>query len=116
MKYEVEANTNILKPGDVWGGSDVFNPSYFMPSWYRIFSDFTGDTRWKLVADKCYELADTINTKNSGTGFVPDWTNVSGTQANGMGYDYSYDAMRYPLRTAIDYSWFGTAKSRTNNL
>lgn len=54
MKYEVEPTTFILKPGDVWGGSDTTNPSYFMPAWYRIFYKFTGDANWLKVVDSCY--------------------------------------------------------------
>lgn len=39
---------------------------------------------------------------------------MNGDRANGMGYDFSYDGARYPLRLAVDYSWFGTSKARTN--
>lgn len=110
----VERGTNVLKPGDTWGGSQVTNPSYFAPAWYKIFAQFTGDNRWNSVADKCYEIIDNVNRLNGGTGLVPDWCTAQGTQANGQGYNYSYDAARYPWRTAIDYSWFGDSRAKNN--
>ncbi len=112
--YCVERGTNVLKPGDTWGGSQVTNPSYFAPAWYKIFAQFTGDNRWNSVADKCYEIVDSINRLNGGTGLVPDWCTAQGTQASGMGYNYTYDAARYPWRTAIDYSWFGDSRAKKN--
>ncbi|WP_024834594.1 glycosyl hydrolase family 8 [Ruminiclostridium josui] len=108
----VEPGTYVLKPGDMWGGSDVTNPSYFAPAWYRIFADFTGNSGWINVANKCYEIAD--KARNSNTGLVPDWCTANGTPASGQGYDFYYDAIRYQWRTAIDYSWYGTAKAKTH--
>lgn len=110
--HMVEPGTYIIKSGDTWGGSSCTNPSYFSPAWYRIFADFTGNTAWNKVADKCYEIID--KTKNSNTGLVPDWCTANGTQVSGRGYDFYYDAIRYQWRTAIDYSWYGTAKAKTN--
>lgn len=108
----VEPGTYVLKPGDTFGGSTCTNISYFAPAWYRIFADFTGNLEWNKVADKCYEIVD--KTKNNNTGLVPDWSTANGTQASGRGYDFSYDAIRYQWRTAIDYSWYGTTKAKTN--
>ena len=45
---------------------------------------------------------------------MPDWCTADGTQSSGMGYNYSYDAARYPWRTAIDYSWFGDTRAKNN--
>lgn len=112
--YCVEQGTYVLKPGDTWGGSQVTNPSYFAPAWYKVFAQFTGDSRWNRVADKCYEIIDKVNRLNGGTGLVPDWCTADGTQSSGMGYNYSYDAARYPWRTAIDYSWFGDTRAKNN--
>ncbi|WP_027630840.1 glycosyl hydrolase family 8 [Ruminiclostridium cellobioparum] len=108
----VEQGTYVLKPGDTFGGSNCTNPSYFAPAWYRIFADFTGNAAWNNVADKCYEIVD--RAKNSNTGLVPDWCTANGTQASGRGFDFKYDAIRYQWRTAIDYSWYGTQKAKTN--
>lgn len=108
----VEPGTYVLKPGDTFGGTSVTNPSYFSPAWYRIYADFTGNSGWINVADKCYEIIDRV--KNSNTGLVPDWCTANGTQVSGRGFDFSYDAIRYQWRTAIDYSWYGTQKAKTN--
>ena len=108
----VEPGTYVIKSGDTWGGSDVTNPSYFAPAWYRIFADFTGNSGWINVANKCYEVAD--KARNSNTGLVPDWCTANGTRVSGQGFDFYYDAIRYQWRTAIDYSWYGTAKAKTN--
>ena len=114
MTYCVESGTNVLKPGDTWGGSQVTNPSYFAPAWYKIFAKFSGDNRWNQVADKCYDIIDKVNNRNSNTGLVPDWCTAEGAQTPSQGYNYSYDAARYPWRTAIDYSWFGDSRAKSN--
>jgi endo-1,4-beta-D-glucanase Y len=108
----VEAGSYVFKPGDNWGGSSVTNPSYFSPAWYRIFADFTGNNNWNNVANKCYEIVNNIKKYNNNTGLVPDWCKADGTAVAGKGYDYYYDAVRFPLRTAIDYSWFGTPEAK----
>lgn len=108
----VEHGSSVLKPGDMWGGSSVTNPSYFAPAWYKVYAKYTGDNRWNQVADKCYQIVAALN--NNGTGLVPDWCTASGTQASGHGFNYTYDATRYGWRTAIDYSWFGDSRSKAN--
>jgi len=105
---------DILKPGDTWGGWSTVNPSYFAPAWYKIFAQFTGNSKWYSVADKSYEIIASVNNKNGGTGLVPDWCQGDGSAASGQGYDYSYDATRYPWRTVLDYLWFGDERAKTN--
>ncbi|RYF27812.1 MAG: hypothetical protein EOO17_05675 [Chloroflexi bacterium] len=107
MKYEVEAGTNILKPGDEWGGSDVLNPSYISPSYYPIFAEVTGNSRWNAVQSANYTVLANVDAKSGSktTGLVPDWSNAAGYQTNGMSYDYGYDAVRSPLRMAMSASW-----------
>lgn len=105
---------DILKPGDVWGGWSTVNPSYFAPAWYKIFAQFTGNSKWYSVADKCYEIIDNVHRRNNGTGLVPDWCQGDGAPASGMGYNYSYDATRYPWRTVLDYLWFGDQRAKNN--
>lgn len=117
-RYCVEPGTYVLKPGN-WGGSDALNPCYFVPAWYRIYADFTGNKDWLKVADKCYEIIDQIEKYNNNTGLVPDWCKADGTEQkltvwNGASkYEYSYDAARMPWRIAIDYSWYGTEKAKS---
>ncbi len=116
-RYCVEPGTYVLKPGN-WGGSDALNPCYFVPAWYRIYADFTGNRDWLKVADKSYEILDQIGRFNNGTGLVPDWCKADGTEQklqvwNGASkYEYSYDAARMPWRIALDYSWYGTEKAK----
>ncbi|WP_083878967.1 glycosyl hydrolase family 8 [Acetivibrio cellulolyticus] len=105
---------DILKPGDSWGGWSTVNASYFAPAWYKIFAKFTGNTKWNSVADKCYQIIESVKNKNSGTGLVPDWCTGDGSAVSGMGYNYYYDATRYPWRTVLDYLWFGDERAKTN--
>jgi gliding motility-associated-like protein len=103
----VESGTYVLKPGDVWGGSSVTNPSYFAPGFYRIFANATGNNGWLSVANKCYDITNYFyNSYN--TGLVPDWCQANGQQASGYSYDYKYDACRFPWRYGLDYLWYGT--------
>jgi len=98
----VESGTYVLKPGDVWGGSSVTNPSYFAPGFYRIFTNATGNNGWLSVANKCYDITNYFyNSYN--TGLVPDWCQANGQQASGYSYDYKYDACRFPWRYGLDY-------------
>lgn len=114
FNHMVERGTYVLKPGDTWGGSNITNPSYFSPAWYRVFAEFTGNQEWIKVADKCYDIVNNIKKYNNNTGLVPDWCTADGTPASGMGYDFYYDAIRYGWRTAIDYSWYGTSQAKEN--
>lgn len=114
MEHEVEKGTNVLKPGDAWGGSDKTNPSYFAPAYYKVFQEYTGDPRWGAVADKAYEiLAKAANPK---TGLVPNWVTADGTPlddsqtAQGPKY-YGYDAMRTPWRIALDAVWYNDPRA-----
>jgi len=105
---------DILKPGDVWGGWSTVNPSYFAPAWYKIFAQFTGNSKWYSVADRCYQIIEAVHNRNNGTGLVPDWCQGDGSPAAGQGYNYSYDATRYSWRTVLDYLWFGDERAKKN--
>nr|WP_294789178.1 glycosyl hydrolase family 8 [uncultured Flavobacterium sp.] len=119
--YEVEANTFVLKPGDQFGGSQLTNPSYFSPAYYRAFGAFTNDVAfWNQVAAKAYTLINNNLTQNNAVGgLVSDWCQVSGaysSQAGGYangGKMYTYDAVRTPWRIAVDYLWYGSADAKT---
>lgn len=119
--YEIEANTYVLKPGDQFGGSQITNPSYFSPAYYRVFGTFTNDTTfWNQVTAKSYTIINNNLTVNNAVGgLVSDWCEASGaysSQAGGYnngGRTYSYDAARTPWRIAVDYLWFGNADAKT---
>ncbi|MEO8534324.1 MAG: glycosyl hydrolase family 8 [Flavobacterium sp.] len=119
--HEVEANTFVLKPGDQFGGSQITNPSYFSPAYYRAFGNFTNDTAfWNSVTVKSYTVINNNLTQNNAVGgLVSDWCQESGaysSQAGGYkngGKTYNYDAARTPWRIAVDYVWYGNADAKT---
>jgi endo-1,4-beta-D-glucanase Y len=115
-QWTIEYDTFILKPGDVWGGTWVTNPSYYAPAWYRIFADFTGNKDWITIANTCYDIVDQVKQYNNGTGLVPDWCQSTGEQCttDTLGYNFKYDAIRYQWRTAIDYCWYGEKRAQAN--
>jgi endoglucanase len=110
---EVESGSNVLKPGDQFGGSSNTNPSYFAPGYYRTFGSFTNDaTFWSNVAAETYTVINNnLTAHNAAGGLVSDWTQANG--AYSAGQTYSYDACRTPWRIAVDYAWYGTASAKT---
>jgi endo-1,4-beta-D-glucanase Y len=119
--HEIEANTFVLKPGDQFGGSQITNPSYFSPAYYRAFGAFTNDVSfWNSVASKSYTIINNNLTVNNAVGgLVSDWCTAAGTYSSEAGnykYDgktYNYDAVRTPWRISVDYVWYGTADAKT---
>ncbi|TGV02767.1 T9SS type A sorting domain-containing protein [Flavivirga rizhaonensis] len=117
--HEVEANTNVLKPGDAWGGSANTNPSYFATGYFRVFGEYTNDIMfWNAVADKCYDIINANLSKNNAIhNLVSDWCEADGDyssivpSAHDQGKSYYYDAARTPWRIAIDYVWYGNSKA-----
>jgi len=123
--YEVDQSggLNTLKPGDAFGGhgsgdNDLVNPSYFSPAYYRVFGELTNDlTFWMSVYKRGYDILD--KAANPTTGLVPDWSTSAGTVPapgaktydNGGVY-FFYDAVRTPVRTALDYLWYGDEAPR----
>ena len=114
-QYEVEAGTFVLKPGDVFGGSNETNISYFSPGYFKVFGKFTNDEAfWNSVSSKCYDIIEAnLAVNNAVGGIVSDWCKADGTQASGKSLDYSYDACRTPWRIATDYIWFGDARAKS---
>jgi endo-1,4-beta-D-glucanase Y len=103
------APDGMLKPGDGWGGTPLTNPSYFAPSYFRVFAAVSGDANWKgVILDRNYAILAQVAGEK---GLVPDWTNNSGEINKGSlmmpgNYDsssYGYDATRTPWRVALDY-------------
>lgn len=108
-QWEVEPGTYVLKPGDYWGGSNVTNPSYFAPAYYRAFRAVTGNAGWDSVITRCYDILQ--RAAHVTTGLVPDWCRADGQPAPGFAYYYYYDATRTPWRIAMDYVWFGEPRA-----
>ena len=118
--FEVEGGSYVIKPGDQFGGSNLTNPSYFAPGYFRTFATYMNDSFWNNVADKTYVVINNnLSVNNAAGGLVSDWSTASGSYssaaggyANG-GRNYSYDAARTPWRIAVDYVWYGNASAKT---
>jgi endo-1,4-beta-D-glucanase Y len=110
-RFEVDhAGGEVLKPGDNWGGASVTNPSYFMPSYYRVFGKVTGrEADWNKVVDSSYDILDA--SAHAETGLVPAWCKSDGKSA-GREYFYQYDACRTPFRIAVDYCDNGDPRAK----
>ncbi len=113
LRHEVEGGSLVLKPGDDWGGSDISNPSYFAPAYYRVFRDYTGDATWDGVVNQAYQIIANLNAKTAAgsTGLLPDWTTASGDPVAGKSFNYTYDATRVPWRLAKDAAWYCEARA-----
>ena len=113
-EHEVEQGTYVLKPGDVWGGSLITNPSYCAPAYYRDFATFTGEEGWYRVLETCYDII--ARSMNQSTGLVPDWTTAQGGSATALTHNsnkdnFSYNAIRVPWRLALDWHWHREARA-----
>jgi endo-1,4-beta-D-glucanase Y len=111
--HEVEAGSNILKPGDNFGGSNQTNPSYFAPSYYRVFARVTSNN-WMAVVESSYAI---LALASGSSGLVPNWANSSGAGVNGPGNDvngpyFGYDACRTPWRIALDFCDNGESRAK----
>lgn len=121
--YEVENGTNVLKPGDAWGGSATTNPSYLSPGYFRTFGIYSNDTTyWNAVASKSYDILNANLAQNGAVyNLVSDWCKADGTYSNEVswaydqGQSYYYDASRTPWRTAIDYVWYNDTEAAAYN-
>jgi endo-1,4-beta-D-glucanase Y len=117
-----EGGFALLHPGDVFGGADCLNASYFAPAYYRVFAERAAATEdrdfWLALADDSYALIDIMDHPT--TGFVPNWADASGntSQSGPSGcawYSdaqiFGTDAIRTPWRVAVDYLWWGTPQA-----
>ena len=103
-KTEVTSE-NFINPGDNWGNTQVMDPSYIAPSYYRIFAQTTGDTQWNTIAQ--VNSAWMAKAANSSTGLLPDWINADLSPASNNfdqhQHDFWYDAIRTPIRLLMTY-------------
>ncbi len=89
-----------------------FNPSYYMPAFYRLFATYSGDSTWNTVASNSYKLINNVTRSsygNSNNGLVPDWCLKDGSLMS-TGQDFYYDAMRVPFFIGMDAVWFPKAE------
>lgn len=112
--------TYVLKPGSVWGGSDILNPSYYAPAYFRVFGKFSNDVAfWEEVIDVGYEI---INRNLAWTGakgsLVSDWCEFDGSCPDSVVHanrtcHYKAEAMRTPWRHSMFYAWYGDSRAKT---
>jgi endoglucanase len=95
------------------------NPSYLSPAYYKIFDQMSPDPRWNKLVDTAYEVVWKSSRDldgSIGVGLPADWVQVNDGQrvskANGLGFDYKYDAFRTSFRFALDYVWFGDLRAK----
>ena len=94
------------------------NPSYYSPAHFRIFYQHSGDRRWLELLDTSYYLVETLQQtfcSDGGHGLVPDWCGVDAEghlhTVDGWSSDFSWDALRVPLRFGMDYAVSGDPRA-----
>jgi endo-1,4-beta-D-glucanase Y len=114
--YTHEVSGNVLLAGDSFGsgGTNQLDPSYFAPSYYRVFARVDSGHNWMGVLDESY----TILAAASGShGLVPNWVTQSGTGTGAVdstnGTSFGYDACRTPFRIGMDYCLSGESRAQT---
>jgi endo-1,4-beta-D-glucanase Y len=100
---------NMAKDGDWGGGCDHSNTSYWMPGFYRVFQEFTGDTYWGKAANDAIALL--IANRNPRTGLTANEVDQYGATASGQNY-VDYNGCRTPWRIVLDYLWYGTPAAK----
>ncbi len=102
----------MLLPGDEWRGQNVFNPSYFAPSEYRLFGEVSGERRgFQQVIDRGYEIVfASLNEANQNreNGLVPAWCDAAGAPVEafpGAMTNYQTDSARLPFRLGQDWAY-----------
>ncbi len=103
-------------------GVATVNPSYLSPSHYEIFSQVDPNHDWKSMVDTSYDLLNRCSFELSGGDEVlpPEWCaldlssrSVRPSEKPGPeGTEYGYNAIRVPMRVALDYQWFGRPEAK----
>ena len=110
---------SYIKAGSNYSNTQITNPSYFAPAFYRAFAaaDTSNASAWNNLASGAYTLLNAISSSSS-NGLVPAWCtggSCSGAASNGGSNDtiYQYDSHRVPWRIGMDYCWNGTSAAKT---
>jgi endoglucanase len=114
---ELDPGTYAPRPGNQFGNnaSDLTNPSYFAPAYYRVFAtvDTSGTAAWNGAAAASYSYLNKIAGSN---GLVPAWCTNACSNRGGGGYadadKYQYDSHRTPWRIGLDACWNGNADAK----
>jgi endo-1,4-beta-D-glucanase Y len=110
---------DMLKAGDQWGNTDLTNPSYFAPAYYRVFGQVTGKASdWNKVVDSSYAIIErSLNAENGNqsNGLVPAWCDSNGVPKlafSGAPLHFQNDSTRTPFRIGQDYCYFGEPRAK----
>lgn len=126
MKNDVNTKEWNLKLGDWADSSDSVygtgtRSSDFMLSHLKAFQIVTNDSNWGKVADKTYEIINTLYKNESATtGLLPDFSYKEGSEYIAaypnyleVEYDgeYYYNSCRVPWRVPMDYLLSGDTRA-----
>jgi endoglucanase len=100
---------NVSKAGNWGGGCDHSNTSYFMPGFYRVFQELTGDPFWGKTADDAIALL--LINRNPHTGLSSNEVDQYGVAPPHQAL-VNYNGCRTPWRTVLDYLWYGNAGAK----
>ncbi len=94
------------------------NLSYYSPAHFRIFYEETSDARWLELVETGYFLLHSIQRSfegKNGSGLLPDWCEVGAdgdiTALPGRSDLYAWEAVRIPLRLAMDLMLHGESRA-----
>ena len=108
MSFDVEEGTFVLKPGNVWGGSNELNPSYFDPGIFKVFAEFTNNEDWLKASEACYRIWQAIrNLPQNSTGFVPEWCTAEAQpikDRDSDDFEMRYNGVRIAWRLSDDFA------------
>jgi endo-1,4-beta-D-glucanase Y len=121
---EIDGGGSYVLLGDWVNGAhyDATRTSDFMPSHLESFATATGDPVWRQIADRTYDMIETLQSEHApDTGLLPDFVTSPTTDPtpaypgfleNPTDGDYSYNACRDPWRIALDFLINGDARAR----
>ena len=122
--YSTSSGRLYLAPWIITGAADAnsfpVNPSYYSPAHFRIFYEYTKDTRWLKLADTTYYVLNCLTQEfvgHKGIGLVPDWCSVNSSDRfgllNGKDNRFGYESIRVPFRIGLDFLWFKNEQAKT---
>jgi endo-1,4-beta-D-glucanase Y len=94
----------------------VLNPSYFSPYAFRIFAKFDTDHDWMSLVDSSYTVLEALRRQDL---LPPDWVGLNRETSSLeqpsdsiLKTNYSYDALRVPMRIGLDVAMFPTERGQ----
>ena len=115
--YSTKTNRLYLSPW-IWDASTrsesfPVNPSYYSPAHFRIFYEYTKDSRWLNLIDTTYYMLNHLSKDFDGlkgVGLIPDWCSVNNIDEfgplEGKNNNFGYESIRIYLRVGLDFFWF----------